>query len=114
MKCGLVTIVILVVINISLLSAVLANSNTKTTSEKIDTPESLNLTSALKGNCNLSMNGNVNKSLMLTKTGERRKAIEVVGSGPCQVRILQVGGGGYNSWSGGGSGFLEYNYLKIK
>ena len=56
MKCGFVTNIILVVITVSLLAAVLANSNTKATSEDIDTagPESLNLTSVLKSDCYLS------------------------------------------------------------
>ena len=113
LKVGLVTIIILVLVVLGCLSVILVN--TSGTDEDIDSRVLLNAqTLNLNGSntCNLRMDGKLNKSLMLTDT-DKLHTIHLVGPDSCQVRVLVVGGGGYSSYGGGGSGEVLYDTIQL-
>ena len=62
--------------------------------------------------CRLEMNGQLYKSLQLTKTREEYEII-VGGSGSCILRLLAVGGGGWGDWAAGGLGYIQYRSLGV-
>ena len=66
--------------------------------------------------CGLEMNGSPFPVhfpyLMLVNTVEVH-VISVVGEGPCTLRLLAVGGGGYGNFAGGGSGYVQSRSLQV-
>ena len=113
LKVGLVTITILVLVVLGCLCVVLVN--TSGTGKDIDGGVLLNAqTLSLNGSntCNLRMDGKLNTSLMLTDT-DKLHTIHLVGPDSCQVRVLVVGGGGYSSYGGGGSGEVLYDTIQL-
>ena len=96
------------------LSVILVNTS-GTDEEDIDSRVLLNAqTLNLNGSnaCNLRMDGKLNTSLMLTDT-DKLHTIHLVGPDSCQVRVLVVGGGGYSSYGGGGSGEVLYDTIQL-
>ena len=111
LKVGLVTIIILVLIVLGCLSALLVNASGKADNIMVAPGvQTLNLNGS--NECQFLMNGNVTKSLMLTDT-DKLYTIKLVGPGACQVRVLVVGGGGYSSYGGGGSGEVLYDTIQL-
>ena len=46
--------------------------------------------------------------MMVTEPGVEVELNTIASISICELRILAVGGGGYGSWGGGGSGFIRY------
>ena len=111
LKIGLVTIIILVLVVIGGLSVLLVNTSAK---DKDFLPSARTQTLILNGSneCNLLIDGKLNKSLMLTDT-DKMSTIFVLGPSLCQARLLVVGGGGSSSYGGGGSGEVLYHTIQM-
>ena len=112
-KFGLVTIIILVVTVICLITVIFANSFNHDLPSSIVSNALQTLNSNESNECQLLMNGNVTKSLMLTDT-DKLHTIHLLGPSLCQARILVVGGGGNNYYGGGGSGQVLYHTIQMK
>ena len=112
MKCALFTIICMVIIIICLLSVIILKVDTFTSPTMFSAPSN-DLNVGL-GPCKLSMNGQLDQSLMLTKTNVTHK-INVVGSPKCHLTFLAVGGGGNeNDGNGGaGSGYIQYHSVIV-
>ena len=64
--------------------------------------------------CTLEMDGQSHQSLKLTSTGDDvRMSVPVLGSEPCTIRVLAVGGGGRGDGGGGGSGYIQYQNITL-
>ena len=112
LKVGLVTLIILVLIVLGCLSALLVNSSGKDDNVMVP-PDAQTLNLNGSHECQLLMDGNASKSLMLTDT-DKLHTIHLLGPSLCQARILVVGGGGNNYYGGGGSGQVLYHTIQMK
>ena len=110
LKIGLVTIIILVLVVIGGLSVLLVNTSAKDRDPNVPNAQTQTLILNGSNECNLLIDGKLNKSLMLTDT-DKMSTIFVLGPSLCQARVLVVGGGGSSSYGGGGSGEVLYQTI---
>ena len=66
--------------------------------------------------CGLEMNGSpfpVHFPYLMLVNTVAVHVLSVVGEGPCTLRLLAVGGGGYGNFAGGGSGYVQYRSIQV-